>query len=241
MRPAAGGRALPWLARVPVALPAPTFARVRAVLFALALVPLARLVWLAATDGLGANPVEFVVRSLGTWALVFLCITLAVTPLRWATGWAWLLRLRRMFGLFTFFYATLHLLAVVGIDAGFDWGAIVKDIAKRPFITVGFIAYLLLILLAATSTHGMVKWLGGRNWQRLHRLVYAIALLAILHYGWHKAGKNDFAQPAVYAVIVGLLLGVRLVRWAAGRRPMPQGSSDSPANNSSTRSRRRTQ
>ncbi len=219
MRPATDARALSRLPRVPAALPAPTFARVRVALFALALVPLARLVWLAVTDGLGANPVEFVVRSLGTWTLVLLCVTLAVTPLRWATGWAWVLRLRRMLGLFTFFYATLHLLAVAGVDLGFDWATIVKDIAKRPFITVGFAAYVLLIPLAATSTNAMVRALGGRNWQRLHRLVYAIAPLAILHYWWHKAGKNDFAQPTVYAVIIGLLLGVRLVRWSRQRRP----------------------
>jgi sulfoxide reductase heme-binding subunit YedZ len=218
MRPVTGARAAPWLARVPSALPAHAFARVRAAMFALALLPMARLVWLAATDGLGANPVEFVVRSLGTWTLNFLCITLTVTPLRWATGWAWLLRLRRMFGLFTFFYATLHFLAVAGIDLGFDWAAIVKDIARRPFITVGFAAFVLLIPLAATSTNAMVRALGGRNWQRLHRLVYAIALLAIVHYWWHKAGKNDFAQPTVYAVIIGLLLGVRLVRWVKDRR-----------------------
>jgi sulfoxide reductase heme-binding subunit YedZ len=218
MRPVTGARAVPWLARVPAALPAHAFARVRAALFALALLPMARLVWLAATDGLGANPVEFVVRSLGTWTLNFLCITLTITPLRWATGWAWLLRLRRMFGLFTFFYATLHFLAVAGVDLGFDWAAIVKDIAKRPFITVGFAAFVLLIPLAATSTNAMVRALGGRNWQRLHRLVYAIALLAIVHYWWHKAGKNDFAQPTVYAVIIGLLLGVRLVRWVKDRR-----------------------
>jgi sulfoxide reductase heme-binding subunit YedZ len=219
MRPATGARAAPWLARIPVALSAQAFARVRAALFALALVPMTRLVWLAAADGLGANPVEFVVRSLGTWTLVFLCVTLAVTPLRWATGWAWVLRLRRMFGLFTFFYATLHLLAVAGIDLGFDWAAIVKDIVKRPFITVGFAAYVLLIPLAATSTNAMVRALGGRNWQRLHRLVYVIALLAIVHYWWHKAGKNDFAQPTVYAVVIGVLLGVRLVRWVKDRRP----------------------
>ncbi|GAB4467148.1 MAG: protein-methionine-sulfoxide reductase heme-binding subunit MsrQ [Burkholderiaceae bacterium] len=224
MRPATVARAAPWLARVPAALSAQAFARVRGALFALALVPLARLVWLAATDGLGANPVEFVVRSLGTWALVSLCVTLAVTPLRWATGWAWVLRLRRMFGLFTFFYATLHFLAVAGIDLGFDWAAIVKDIAKRPFITVGFAAFVLLIPLAATSTNAMVRRLGGRNWQRLHRLVYAIALLAIVHYWWHKAGKNDFAQPTVYAVIVGLLLGVRLVRWLKQRRASGTGA-----------------
>lgn len=229
MRRAADALARPWLARVPAALSAPTLARVRAALFAAALVPLGRLVWLAATDALGANPVEFVVRSLGTWTLVFLCITLAVTPLRWATGWAWVLRLRRMLGLFTFFYATLHFLAVAGIDLAFDMAAIVKDIAKRPFITVGFAAYVLLIPLAVTSTNAMVRALGGRNWQRLHRLVYVIALLAIPHYWWHKAGKNDFAQPIIYAAIVGLLLGVRLVRWLRDRRPAAGGGSGAAA------------
>jgi sulfoxide reductase heme-binding subunit YedZ len=218
MRPGSEVRPAPWISIVPAALASRDFARIRAVLFTLSLLPFARLVFFAMTGALGANPVEFVVRSLGTWTLVFLCITLTVTPLRWFTGWAWVLRLRRMFGLFTFFYATLHFLSVVGIDLGFDGHAIVKDIAKRPFITVGFSAYVLLIPLAATSTNAMVRRLGGKNWQRLHRLVYLIALLAILHYWCHKAGKNDFAQPTVYAVIVGLLLGVRLLRWVRERR-----------------------
>jgi len=204
-------------ARVPVALPAAQFARLRAALFLLALVPLARLVALGFMDRLGANPVEFVMRSLGTWTLVLLCVTLSITPLRWLTGWAWPVRLRRMAGLFCFFYAALHFTTYLWLDQWFDFSAIVADIAKRPYITVGFAAFLLLLPLAATSTNAMVKRLGGRNWQRLHRLVYAIAVAAILHYWWHKAGKNDFGVVSIYAVVVGMLLGVRLLHWARNR------------------------
>lgn len=204
-------------ARVPVALDAQTFARMRALVFVVALVPLARLVALGFLDRLGANPVEFVERSLGTWTLVLLCATLSITPLRWLTGWAWLLRLRRMLGLFCFFYVCLHVTAYVWLDQWFDLAAIAKDVMKRPYITAGFLAFLLLIPLAATSTNAMVKQLGGRAWQRLHRLVYAVALLGILHYWWHKAGKNDFGEVSIYAMVVGLLLGARLVHWARRR------------------------
>ena len=204
--------------RRPVALAPRTFAWVRAALFAAALLPLARLVYLGFAQDLGANPVEFVIRSLGTWTLVLLCATLSVTPLRWATGWAWLLRLRRMLGLFAFFYAALHFGAYLWLDQWFDLAAIWKDVLKRPYITVGFTTLLLLVPLAVTSTHGWVRRLGGRNWQRLHRLVYPIAVLAILHFWWQRAAKNDFGEPLLYACVVGLLLGVRLVRWAHGRR-----------------------
>jgi sulfoxide reductase heme-binding subunit YedZ len=202
---------------VPVALSPDVFARLRALLFALALLPLARLVALGFLNRLGANPVEFVERSLGTWTLVMLCITLAITPLRWLTGWAWPLRLRRMFGLFCFFYVCLHFTAFVWLDQWFDLAAILKDVVKRPYITAGFAAFLLLIPLAATSTNAMVKRLGGRSWQRLHRLVYLIAGLAILHYWWHKAGKNDFSQVSIYAAVVALLLGARMVHWVRRR------------------------
>lgn len=206
-------------ARVPPALAPKTFTRLRATLFVLALLPLARLVYFAfaAPAALGANPVEFILRSLGTWTLVMLCLTLTITPLRWLTGWAWLLRLRRMFGLFCFFYACLHVLTYLGLDQWFAWSEIWRDVLKRPFITAGFAAFVMLVPLAVTSTNGWVKRLGGRNWQRLHRLVYVIALAAILHYWWHKAGKNDFAQPTVYAAVIGLLLGARLLRWQARR------------------------
>ncbi|HEU0199490.1 MAG TPA: protein-methionine-sulfoxide reductase heme-binding subunit MsrQ, partial [Burkholderiaceae bacterium] len=182
-------------AGIPAALAPAVFNRVRAVLFVLALLPLARLFYLGFTDGLSANPIEFVIRSLGTWALVLLIVTLSVTPLRQATGWAWLARLRRMLGLFTFFYALLHFSAYFWLDQSFDFAAIWKDIVKRPYITVGFLAFVLLIPLAVTSTNAMVKRLGGRNWQRLHRLVYVIAAAGALHYWWQKASKNDIAEP----------------------------------------------
>lgn len=205
-------------AGVPAALPAATFNRLWWALLALALLPLARLAVLIATNDLGANPVEFVIRSLGTWTLVLLCVTLAVTPLRALTGWAWLVRLRRMFGLTCFTYAALHMLAFVGIDRQFDLAAVWTEVVKRPYITAGMAAFVLLVPLAVTSTNAMVRRLGGRNWQRLHRLVYLIALLAILHYWWHKAGKNDFGEVGIYALVVALLLGFRLWRWWGARR-----------------------
>jgi sulfoxide reductase heme-binding subunit YedZ len=136
----------------------------------------------------------------------------------------------------------LHFTTYVWLDQCFDLAAIWKDIAKRPYITAGFAAFVLLIPLAATSTNAMVKRLGARNWQRLHRLVYLIAGLAILHYWWHKAGKNDFSEVSIYAAVVAVLLGVRLIHWARNRtRTRRQGSNDSPAYSSSTVSRRRTQ
>ncbi len=212
-----------WLHRIPPALAPAAFARVRAALFLLALLPLGRLLLLAMTDRLGAHPVEFVIRSLGTWTLVLLCATLAVTPLRWLTGWAWLIRLRRMLGLFCFFYAALHLLAFAGLDLWFDLRALGREIVRRPYITAGFCAFLLMLPLAATSSNAMIRRLGGRTWQRLHRLVYAVAALGLLHFFWQKAAKNDYAEPAVYAAIIGVLLGVRLLRWAGERRPFGAG------------------
>jgi len=220
---------------VPPVLQPRTFARLRAALFVVALLPLARLFYLGATAGLGGNPVEFVIRSLGTWTLVALLVTLSITPLRLATGWAWPLRLRRMFGLFCFFYAVLHLGAYLWLDQWFDLAAIWKDVLKRPYITAGFAAMVLLVPLAVTSSNGWVRRLGGRNWQRLHRLVYAVAVLAVVHFWWQKAAKNDFGEPFAYALVVGLLLGVRLLRWMQRR----YGSIDSSANSSSTVSRRR--
>jgi len=228
----------PLAARVPPVLSVRAFARLRVLLFAAALLPLLRLFWLGFSDGLGANPVEFVIRALGTAALVVLIVTLSITPLRLATGWAWPLRLRRMFGLFTFFYAVLHFVCWFWLDQWFDLAAIWKDVLKRPYITIGFAAFLLLLPLAATSTDGWVRRLGGRNWQHLHRLVYLIAPLAVLHFWWQKSSKNDVGEPLVYALVVGALLGLRLWRWA---RPPERryGSVDSSANRSSTRSRRR--
>ncbi|MCA3218455.1 MAG: sulfoxide reductase heme-binding subunit YedZ [Burkholderiales bacterium] len=202
---------------MPAALPAATFNRLWWVLLAVALLPLGRLVVLIATNDLGANPVEFVIRSLGTWTLVLLCVTLAVSPLRQLTGWTWLVRLRRMFGLICFAYATLHMLAFVGLDQAFDFSAVWTEVVKRPYVTAGMAAFLLLVPLAVTSTNGMVRRLGGRAWQRLHRLVYLIALLAILHYWWHKAGKNDFSEVMAYAAVIGVLLGFRVWRWLGTR------------------------
>lgn len=222
-------------AAVPAALPPRAFATVRATLFVLSLLPFAELLRLGFTNGLGANPVEFVLRWLGTWTLVALLVTLAVTPLRWVTGWAWLVRLRRMLGLYAFFYGTLHVTAYVWIDHVFDWTAIVEDIAKRPYLTFGFVAYVLMIPLALTSTNAMVRRLGGRNWQRLHRLVYAVGVLGVLHFWYHKLAKNDLAEPTVYALVLGTLLGARLLRRAGGRHvPVvaptgPQGRRDSAA------------
>jgi sulfoxide reductase heme-binding subunit YedZ len=220
---------------VPPALTPRAFATVRATLFVLALLPFAELLWLGFTDALGANPVEFVLRWLGKWTLVALLATLAITPLRWATGWAWLVRLRRMLGLYAFFYGTLHVTAYVWIDHFFNWNEIVADVVKRPYLTFGFVAYVLMIPLALTSTNAMVRRLGGRNWQRLHRVVYAIGVLGVLHFWFHKLAKNDLARPALYALVLGALLGARLLRWSDRRRmplvaPVPrQGRRDSPA------------
>ncbi|SPC11156.1 protein-methionine-sulfoxide reductase heme-binding subunit MsrQ [Cupriavidus taiwanensis] len=194
--------------------------RVRALkvlIWVLALLPFVRLLYLGATGQYGANPLEFVTRSTGTWTLVMLCLTLAITPLRRLTGWNWLIRMRRMLGLFAFFYGLQHFLLWIGVDRGFDVAYMIKDVYKRPFITVGFTAFMLMVPLALTSTNGMVRRLGGKRWQALHRLVYAIAVLAILHYWWHKAGKNDFGEVSIYAAVVFVLLGMRL--WWRLRKP----------------------
>jgi sulfoxide reductase heme-binding subunit YedZ len=188
------------------------------VLFALALLPFASLLHGALTNTLGANPAEALIRGTGDWTLRLLCLTLAVTPLRQLAGWPALARLRRMFGLVTFFYAVLHFLAFAWLDMGFDVEAILKDIAKRPFILVGSAALLLLIPLAATSFNRAIKAIGAARWQRLHRAVYVVACLAILHFFWMRAGKNDFAEVAVYALILGALLGWRVLRWQRSTR-----------------------
>ena len=180
--------------------------------FALCLLPLSWLLSRVAQDQLGANPQEALIRATGDWALRFLVIVLAVTPLRELSGLSALARYRRMLGLFMYFYALLHFLSYSGFDMGFDVADIVIDIAKRPFILVGSLALLLLTPLAATSFNAAIRTLGARRWQRLHRLVYAVAGLAILHFFWMRAGKNDFAEVLVYAVILALLLGWRLRR-----------------------------
>lgn len=191
------------------------FTTLKATLFILCLGPLTSLVYGLLADTLGANPIEALTRSLSDWTLRFLLITLAVTPLRRLTGLNWLVRLRRMLGLFTFFYAFLHFTSYVWLDQFFDLADIWKDIVKRPFITVGFASFLLLIPLAATSTNAMIKLLGGRRWQALHRMVYAIAGFGVLHYWWMV--KKDITQPAIYAGVLALLLGVRLY-WALRAR-----------------------
>jgi sulfoxide reductase heme-binding subunit YedZ len=185
----------------------------KAILFAAAMLPFARLVLFTYTEQLGANPIEFITRNTGDWTLYFLCITLAMTPLRRLTGWSWLIKLRRMMGLFAFFYAALHFTTFLWFDHFFDVQAMLKDVVKRPFITVGFTAFVLLIPLAVTSTNRMVKRLGGKRWQQLHRAIYLIAPLGILHFWWMKAGKHDFAQPILFGAIVGVLLLLR-VYWS---------------------------
>jgi sulfoxide reductase heme-binding subunit YedZ len=173
------------------------------------------MVLLAATGQL-VEPLEFITHGSGDWTLYFLCITLAVTPLRRLANWNWLLRFRRMFGLFAFFYASLHFMTFLWFDHFFDLAGMWKDVIKRPFITVGFIAFVLLIPLAATSTNGMVKRLGGKRWRWLHRLIYVIAPLGILHFWWMKAAKNNFEQPIIFGCIVALLLGLR-VYWSLAK------------------------
>ena len=186
---------------------------VKPALFLLALLPLARIVYMVAS-GQVVEPLEFITRGTGDWTLYMLCITLAVTPLRRLTGWNQLARYRRMAGLFTFFYALLHFTAFLWFDHFFDIGAMLADVVKRPFITVGFLAFLLLIPLAATSTNAMVRRLGGKRWSALHKLVYLIAPLGILHFWWMKAGKSDFAEPIATGIIVAVLLGLRVLwRW----------------------------
>ena len=185
----------------------------KVVLFLLCLLPLGWYVFGAFTERLGANPAETLIRGLGDWALRLLWITLAVTPLRTWTNQPALARFRRMLGLFAFFYASLHLLAYGWLDKGLDLADILRDIAKRPFILMGFTAWLLLVPLAATSFNRAIKALGAPRWQALHKLVYAIAIVGLMHFIWMRAGKNNFAEPLVYGSILAVLLG-----WRAWRR-----------------------
>jgi sulfoxide reductase heme-binding subunit YedZ len=187
------------------------------VLFVLCLLPLAWLLYGAIAERLGANPAETLIRATGDWTLRGLLLTLAVTPLRQWTGLHALARFRRMLGLFTFFYGSLHFACYSWLDQGFEWDVIARDIAKRPFILVGFSAWVLMWPLAATSFNRAIKALGGARWQALHRLVYATALLAILHFFWMRAAKHNFAEWSVYAALMALLLGWRL--WRMWRSP----------------------
>lgn len=190
--------------------------------FLLCLAPLANLAHTAWRDGLGANPIEAITHSTGTWTLVFLLVTLAVTPLRRLTGWHALARLRRMLGLYAFFYAMLHFSTFLVLDHFFDVATIWKDVLKRPYITVGFTSFVLLWPLALTSTNAMVRRLGGRNWQRLHRLVYLIAAGGVLHYWWLV--KKDVREPLLYGLVLAVLLGARLVHALRQRRALSRAA-----------------
>ena len=179
------------------------------IIFLICLVPLARLIWLGVNDGLGANPIEFITRSTGTWALVFLCITLTMTPMRLITGLTVWIKLRRMMGLFCFFYACIHFSIWFWLDQNLDLQSMWADVIKRPFITMGFLTLVLLTPLALTSNQWSVRQL-GRRWTLLHKLVYLVACTAIVHYWWHKAGKNDLEIVSIYGVVICLLLIFRL-------------------------------
>jgi sulfoxide reductase heme-binding subunit YedZ len=181
-------------------------------------------VWGAANDALGANPAEYLIRATGDWTLRLLCVTLAVTPLRVMFGLPELAKLRRMLGLFTYFYVVLHLLCYSWLDMGFEWGDIAADIAKRPFILVGFSAFVLLTPLALTSFTRAIRWLGAKRWQWLHRLVYGVAVLAVLHFFWMRAGKSNFAEVFVYASVLFVLLAWRVLHSSLWRRLLRSGA-----------------
>ena len=190
---------------------------VKPLLFVLALGPFASLLVGALTNTLGANPAEALTRGTGDWTLRFLCLTLAVTPLRQITGWVAMARWRRMLGLYAFFYGLLHFLCYAWLDMGFDVADIVRDIPKRPFVLVGTLALLLMLPLAATSFNRAAKALGAARWRQLHRLVYGVALLGLLHFFWMRSAKNNFGEVAVYAAVIVLLLGWRLWKLRQAR------------------------
>lgn len=208
-----------------VSLDGKALARIKIAAFCLALLPLGKLGVNAYLDNLGANPIEKITHVTGFWTLTLLMVTLAATPLRRLSGWTWPIRLRRMLGLFAFGYGSLHLLAYLVLDQFFDWEAIVQDIAKRPYITVGFPAFLLMVPLAVTSTDNMLRRLGGKNWLRLHRLVYPCAVGGVVHYWWLV--KKDLSNPLAFASVLAILLGVRVAYRLGGplfRRPKPARS-----------------
>ncbi len=196
-------------------------------LFAMCLLPFAWLVYAAAANQLGANPAEALVRATGDWTLRFLCVVLAVTPLRVITTTPALARFRRMLGLFVYFYVVVHLLSYSWFDMEFNVGDIIKDIIKRPFILVGFSAFVLLTPLAATSFNRAIKAMGAKRWQMLHKLVYVIGCLGILHFFWMRAGKNNFAEVFVYAAVMGTLLGWRAVQFIKKKRVLPSSGNNS--------------
>ena len=181
------------------------------VIFLGALVPLARLAWKGLHADLGANPIEVITHSTGDWTLILVLTTLSITPLRKLTKQYWLIGVRRMIGLFAFFYGCLHFTTYIWLDKFFDWHEMLKDIVKRPFITVGFLAFVLMIPLALTSTKKWIARLGGKNWQWLHRLIYVTGIAAVIHYIWLV--KADLRKPLEYAAVLSVLLGYRIVVW----------------------------
>lgn len=204
-------------------LTAPQLSRLKVVVFLAALIPLGHMLSGILMERLGANPLEYLTRYSGDWALYFLMMTLAVTPLRKLLQQPWLLRFRRMLGLYTFFYAALHFLMFFWFDHFFDLQEMWADVLKRPFIAVGLIAFCALLPLAVTSHNGMIRRMGGKAWQRLHQLIYVIAPLAVLHYYWMKAGKHDLTRPYLFASLVAALLLYRVIaKWRerAERRPL---------------------
>ena len=204
-------------------IPEPWFSRVvKPFVFVACLLPLAWLVWGVWQDALGANPIEKLTRSLGEWSLRFLLLTLLVTTLRRALNWAQVLHLRRMLGLYAFFYAVLHWLSYLWLDQFFDWGEIGRDLFKRPFITIGMLAFVLMIPLAATSFKAAIRKL-GKNWQRLHRLMYPLCALAVLHFWWLADSKARTVMPLIYALVLATLLGERL--WWVTRRKIADSKS----------------
>jgi len=188
----------------------------KVVVFAACLIPLANLLWRGLHNDLTLNPVEFVEHTTGDWVLRFLSITLAITPLRKILRLPELIRFRRMMGLFAFFYLCLHFSTWIGVDRFFNWNEMLKDVAKRPFITVGFTGFVLLIPLAVTSTAGWIRRLGGKRWQMLHRAIYLSAIAGVIHYYWLV--KSDVHKPLEYAFIIGILLAWRVWSWFSGRR-----------------------
>ena len=192
------------------------------VLFLLCLLPIIWLIYQVATNGAGANPQEYLIRATGDWTLRFICIVLAVTPLRTISNTPQLARFRRMLGLFVYFYVVIHLLSYSWFDMGFDVADIAKDIAKRPFILVGFLGFVLLTPLAATSFNAAIKAMGAKRWQLLHKLVYVISGLGLLHFFWMRSGKNDFAEVFVYAAIIAVLMGWRVRQYLLKKKAVAQ-------------------
>ena len=179
------------------------------------LIPLGRLVYKYLTGGLGANPIEFITLATGSWTLTLLLATLAITPLRKLTGFNWLIRFRRLLGLFTFFYGFLHFTTYIWLDKFFDVSDMLRDIAKRPFITAGFVAFMGMVPLAVTSTAWAIRKMGGRNWNNLHRLIYLSGLAAVVHYWWKV--KADHRKPGIYAAVLAVLLFYRVAIWTRTR------------------------